>query len=65
MANYSIRILLVCLAQSAYFATGAVFGLTEGLPHPVELISGRFDRRTIITILSALSAVIAAATLGG
>jgi MFS family permease len=70
------------LAQSAFFAMGAVFGLTEGLPlvyvsfmmalppigvifsqYPVGLISDRFDRRTIIMILSALSAVIAAATL--
>ncbi len=70
------------LSQSAFFAMGAVYGLTEGLPlvyislmmalppigvifsqYPVGLISDRFDRRTIIMILSALSAAIAAATL--
>ena len=70
------------LAQSAFFALGAVFGLSRGLPlvyvsimmalpplgvilsqYPIGLISDRFDRRTIIMLLSLLSAVIAAATL--
>lgn len=70
------------LAQSAFFAMGAVFGLTKGLPlvyvslmmalppigvifsqYPIGWISDRFDRRTIIMLISALSAVIAAATL--
>lgn len=70
------------LAQSAFFAMGAVFGLSEGLPlvyvslmmalppigvifsqYPVGLASDRFDRRSIIMILSASSAAIAAATL--
>ncbi|MGQ0484218.1 MAG: MFS transporter [Hyphomicrobiales bacterium] len=70
------------LSQSSFFAMGAVFGLTEGLPlvyvslmmalppigvifsqYPVGLVSDRFDRRTIIMILSTLSAAIAAATL--
>ena len=70
------------LAQSAFFALGAVFGLSRGLPlvyvsimmalpplgvifsqYPIGLISDRFDRRTIIMLLSLLSAIIAAATL--
>ncbi|MCB1381022.1 MAG: MFS transporter [Alphaproteobacteria bacterium] len=70
------------LAQSAFFAMGAVFGLTKGLPlvyvslmmalppigvilsqYPIGWISDRFDRRTIIMLLSAVSGAVAAATL--
>lgn len=74
---------LACgLAQSGFFAMGAVFGLTMGLPliyvsimmalpmigvifsqFPIGMISDRFDRRTIIMVLAAVSAALAAATL--
>lgn len=74
---------LACgLAQSGFFAMGAVFGLTMGLPliyvsimmalpmigvifsqFPIGMISDRFDRGTIIMVLAAVSAALAAATL--
>ena len=71
------------LAQSAFFALGAVFGLSRGLPlvyvsimmalpplgvilsqYPIGLISDRFDRRTIITLLALLAAAVCAVILG-
>ena len=64
MANYSIWILLVCVALLClgHGLHGSPIGVIFS-QYPVGLISDRFDRRTIIMILSALSAVIAAATL--
>ena len=79
-----VGVLACGLGQSAFFAMGAVFGLSKGLPlvyvsvmmalpplgvifsqYPIGLISDRFDRRTIIMLLAALAAVIAAVTLAG
>ena len=70
------------LAQSAFFAMGAVFGLMQGLSlpyvsimmalpplaiilsqYPAGVLSDRYDRRTIILIMSAASAVIAAISI--
>jgi MFS family permease len=70
------------LAQSGFFAMGAVFGLTQGLAlvyvsimmalppigvifsqYPIGWISDRIDRRTVIMMLSAVSAVIATLTM--
>ena len=67
------------LAQSAFFAMGAVFGLMQGLSlpyvsimmalpplaiilsqYPAGVLSDRYDRRTIILIMSAAAAVVAA-----
>jgi len=72
------------LGQSAFFALGAVFGLSKGLPlvyvslmmalpplgvilsqYPIGMASDRFDRRTIIILLSIISAIIAGVTLAG
>lgn len=69
------------LAQSAFFAMGTVFGVTQGLPlvyislmmafpligvifsqYPIGMLSDRFDRRTIIMLLSGLGALVALAT---
>ena len=72
------------LGQSAFFALGAVFGLSRGLPlsyvsvmmalpplgvilsqYPIGFASDRFDRRSIIMLLSFIAAIVAAVTLAG
>jgi MFS family permease len=79
-----VGVLACGLGQSAFFALGAVFGLSKGLPlvyvsfmmglpplgvilsqYPIGWISDRFDRRTIIMLLSFMAAVAAAVTLAG
>lgn len=79
-----VGVLACGLAQSAFFALGAVFGLAKGLPlvyvsimmampplgvilsqYPIGWISDRFDRRTIIMLLAAISVVVAGITMAG
>jgi MFS family permease len=79
-----IGVIACGLGQSAFFALGAVFGLSKGLPlvyvsfmmalpplgvifsqYPIGWLSDRFDRRTIIMLLSVVAAIISAVTLAG